>query len=98
VSTPDRADVSIAEDAWATIKAGYEATGYGYAAYPHMREADYGISLSKPEAIIHMVRRIPGVRLASYIERGWADNQDVAIIARDDRQNPWSPGFRSHKA
>ena len=88
----------IAEEAWSTIKAGYETTGYGYAPYPHMREADYGISLSKPEAIIDMVRRIPGVRLASYMERGWADNQDVAIIARDDRQNPWSPGFKSHKA
>lgn len=88
----------IAEDVWATIKADYEATGYGYAAYPHMREADYGISLSKPEAIIDMTRRIDGIRLASYMERGWADNQDVAIIAKDDRQRAWLPGFRSFKA
>ena len=34
-------------EAWATIKAGYETTGYGYASYPHMREADYGMLLAR---------------------------------------------------
>jgi SAM-dependent methyltransferase len=87
----------IAPDAWRAIVAGYEATGYGYAPYPGREGEDYGISLARPEAIIDIVAGIPGVRLAGYMERGWADNHDVVMIARDDRDAPWTPGFRDAK-
>lgn len=82
---------------WERIVADYRASGYGYAPYQDLDMGDYGISLSRPEAIVAAVRDIPGVRLAGYLERGWADNQDVAIIAREDREIPWTPEFRSRK-
>lgn len=82
---------------WQEILAGYHATGYGYARHAGETLDDYGISLSRPEAIIGIVSEIPGVRLAGYHERGWADNHDVVMIAKEDRDLPWSPGFRSAK-
>lgn len=83
--------------AWQAIVAGYQATGYGYAPYAGQEAADYGVSLSRPEAIMDIVAGIPGVRLASYMERGWADNHDVVMVSKEDRALPWTPGFRNHK-
>lgn len=87
----------LAQDHWARIVDQYEREGYGYAPYPDWPDGDYGVSLSSPHAVIDLVREIPGVRLAGYMERGWADNHDVAIIARDDRARPWTPEFRSRR-
>lgn len=81
-------------ESWREILAGYRASGYGYASHAGATSGGYGISLSRPEAIIGVVSEIPGVRLAGYQERGWADNQDVAMIARQDRDAPWTPAFR----
>lgn len=91
---------------WARIVADYRRDGYGYAAYPNSAGdagdrtgiQDYGISLCHPERVLQTVRGIPGVRLAGYMERGWADNHDVAMIAKDDRDRPWTPVFRDMKS
>lgn len=82
---------------WERIVDQYRREGYGYAPYPDWPAGDYGISLSSPQAILALIREIPGVRLAGYMERGWADNHDVAIIAKEDRAQPWTPEFRSRR-
>jgi SAM-dependent methyltransferase len=53
------------------------------------RARDWGVSVSKPEKIIEIAGNIPGVRILSYSERGWADNHDVLAVARTDRFKPW---------
>jgi len=87
----------IDAESWRRIVEDYRSIGYGYAPYPGDDWGDYGISLSRPETIVGLVNEIPGVRLASYMERGWADNHDVLMIAKDDRTLPWTPEFRAHK-
>lgn len=79
---------------WERIVDAYQRTGYGYARYPGS-EQDYGISLSSPEALMGIAREIPGVRVAGFLERGWAENHDVLMISRDDRDRDWTPDFRS---
>lgn len=81
-------------ETWQVILDGYHTTGYGYAPYANNRWGNYGVSLARPETIIGLVREIPGVRLAGYLERGWANNHDVVMIAKDDRTTPWAPDFR----
>lgn len=76
-------------ECWTEILAGYESTGYGYADYPKglgyvTQDGPYGVSLSKPAAILEDVARIPGVRVFSYVERGWAGHQDVLVLGRPD--------------
>lgn len=87
----------IDPESWRRIVSAYQQSGYGYAPYLDLDMGDYGISLSRPEAIFDAIREIPGVRVAGYMERGWADNQDVAIITKEDRDNLWTPDFRSRK-
>jgi SAM-dependent methyltransferase len=65
----------------------YESSGYGYAPYPDTR--DYGFSIAKPEIIMKIASGIGGVRVLAYTERGWANNQDVLVITRNDRLKPW---------
>ena len=84
----------IAAPEWEQITDEYHRTGYGYARYPGW-EQDYGISLSSPSALLQIARDIPGVRVAGFLERGWAENHDVLMISRDDRDRDWTPGFRS---
>jgi SAM-dependent methyltransferase len=76
----------IGPNEWHDIIAGYNRSGYGYAAYPN---SDYGVSLSRASKIVEIVEEIDGVRLLSYTERGWADNHDVLGIAKTDRLLPW---------
>jgi trans-aconitate methyltransferase len=84
-----RHSAMIDESSWAQIVDGYERSGFGYARYPYMSDADYGVSLSKPSVIVGMVERIPSVRLLAYTERAWADNHDVLVVSRVDRLAPW---------
>lgn len=83
---------------WKALLGQFVRDGYGFAPYPHRPEADYGISMSRPSFICDLVATIPGVRLAGYAERGWAENHDVATISRNDRLRPWTPQFRDWKA
>jgi SAM-dependent methyltransferase len=76
-------------ECWESILAGYEKTGYGYADYPSSMgcvtlNGGYGVSLSKPTAVLEDVSRIPGVRVFNYIERGWAGHQDVLVLGRPE--------------
>jgi trans-aconitate methyltransferase len=67
------------------IRKEFQETGFGYSNYTTLKEIkDYGLSISKPSAIMDIVDAIPGVR-ASYIERGWANNHDVLVINKNDR-------------
>jgi SAM-dependent methyltransferase len=77
----------IAQSSWKKIKAQYQKTGYGYEDYSleenhEYIEHSYGISLSSAEAILKIAQGIEGVRVFSYIEAGWADNQDVLVIGK----------------
>ena len=87
----------IDDESWKKIVDGYEETGFGYAPYPNGTDDDYGISLTRPGAVCDMVGQIPDVRLAGYMERGWAENHDVVVVTRDARTKPWKPDFRSWK-
>lgn len=58
-------------------------TGYGYDRYSGAD--DYGLSLSHPATIVGMATAIPETRIVSYVERGWAFNHDVLILAKQDR-------------
>ena len=84
----------IEASSWERLVDEYQRTGYGYARYPGW-EQDYGISLSSPEALLRIVDAIPGVRISGFLERGWAENHDVLMISRDDRDRAWTPDFRS---
>jgi SAM-dependent methyltransferase len=53
----------------------YHECGFAYVAYPG---EDYGISLSSPAWVTGQLAAVPaGARLLVYLERGWADHQDV---------------------
>jgi SAM-dependent methyltransferase len=71
---------------WSKIEKECAKTGFGYRPYPNQ---DYGISLSRASAIVDMSCAIPGARLLSYTERGWAEHHDVVAIARTDRLQDW---------
>ena len=96
----------IDDTSWQRIVAQYRREGYGYVAYPDteqhdqgcVKTQDYGISLCHPDRLLQTLRVIPLIRLAGYMERGWADNHDVAMIAKEDRDRPWTPEFRNWKA
>jgi SAM-dependent methyltransferase len=53
------------------------------------RARGWGVSVSKPEKIIEIAGDITGVRILGYSERGWADFQDVLVVARTDRLKPF---------
>jgi SAM-dependent methyltransferase len=78
----------IFPEAWAKIKADYNALGFGYADYnPDHQHATwihggYGVSLSDPALVIQDASAIPGVRIFNYLERGWAGHQDVLVLGR----------------
>ena len=72
---------------WEGIRAEYESSGYGYSDYPPKAGHDYmngsyGVSLSGPDVIVRDVVQIPGVRIFSYTERGWAGHQDVLVFGK----------------
>jgi SAM-dependent methyltransferase len=71
---------------WTRIEQQCASTGYGYEAYP---KQDYGISFSRAATIVDMACEIPGTRVLSYTERGWAEHHDVIAIARTDRTEDW---------
>jgi trans-aconitate methyltransferase len=80
-------DPYIARPSWDAIIDQYRTSGYGYADYLKSEnheyiEHGYGVSLSSAESILEIVQGIPGVRIFSYIEAGWADNQDVLVFGK----------------
>lgn len=70
----------------------FDATGYGFWEYPKgegIPEGEFGVSLSKPSAIVDMANSIPGTRVLAYTERGWSYNHDVLTLCKDDHVKPW---------
>lgn len=70
------------------LKREFDAAGYGYAKYSNF-EVDYGVSLSKPSAILDIADSLPMTKVVCYTERGWANNHDVLTLAKTDRLKPW---------
>lgn len=83
----------IGERDWSKIEKECAKVGFGYRPYPNQ---DYGISLSRPSAIVDMSCAISGTRLLSYTERGWAEHHDVVAIARTDRLEEWQSAAKRH--
>lgn len=91
----------IREDSWQGILSEYSSTGYGYRDYsaaqnhPFIHGA-YGISLAKPHTIIQMLENTPDIRIYLYMERGWADHQDVVVFGRPSFNKLW-PGMKGNE-
>jgi len=83
----------IGEREWSKIEKECARVGFGYRPYP---KQDYGISFSRASAIVDMSCAIPGTRLLSYTERGWAEHHDVVSIARTDRLQDWESAAKRH--
>jgi hypothetical protein len=67
----------------------YENTGWGYARYTHADFGDWGVALAKPARVVALASDIDGIRILSFTERGWANNQDVLVVSKNDRLAHW---------
>lgn len=67
---------------WRNLCAQYEAGGVGFG--PYRAGDNWGLSLTRPEAIIGLGARHRPLRLIGYAERGWATAHDVAAWTRDE--------------
>lgn len=65
------------------IDEGFRTSGWGYDNYGNA--SDYGFSRSHPATVVKMATGIPGTRMISYVERGWAFNHDVLALVSQDR-------------
>jgi hypothetical protein len=79
----------IEESRWRELLDEYERTDYGYQDYPpragHAYIAgSYGVSLSSAAAVMADAIAVPGTRVFSYTERGWAGHQDVLVVGKPD--------------
>jgi SAM-dependent methyltransferase len=72
----------IGDAAWEKIRAGYDASGYGYADYQKQR--GYGISLCSLNWVADLVLRLKGMRLVFLGERSLDNHQDVVCLQRTD--------------
>ena len=84
----------IGERKWKKIIKDYLLHGYGYHDYSpdeshNYISGSYGISLAKPHVIIRDLENIPRIRIYLYMERGWADHQDVVAFGRPSYCEPW---------
>jgi len=67
-------------DLFASVRAGYEAGGYGYVDYPG--RAGIGFSVCSPAWIARTVLGIERVRLVGMTETAWDNHHDVVAIHR----------------
>ncbi len=76
------------------IERGFNRSGYGYNAYDgtmrghFSKNADYGISVSKPSWALGVIEDHDDVRIISYTERAWDRHQDVLVIGRPSAFQP----------
>jgi SAM-dependent methyltransferase len=59
----------------------FDALGFGYANYPHSDE--YGISASSPSYVLSLIEKQFGLRILTYLEKGWDDHQDVIACIKE---------------
>jgi SAM-dependent methyltransferase len=88
----------ITEDKWGGILEDYSSKGHGYRDYLQKDShpfisGSYGISLAKPHVTVRNLEDIPDIRIYLYLERGWADHQDVVVFGRPSYDDPW-PNMR----
>ena len=93
----------IVKDKWDNAIRDYRATGYGYASYSRDENHDYidteyGVSISRPDITIQDVETIPGVRIYAYMERAWADHQDVVVFGRPAFDTRWPSSEEAPRA
>jgi SAM-dependent methyltransferase len=79
----------IEESRWKKIQDDYVKSGYGYDDYPPQTgnhgewiAGSYGISLANPVITLADALHVPGTRVYSYTERGWAGHHDVLVIGK----------------
>jgi hypothetical protein len=65
------------------IRRQYDALGYGFAPYPG--GTTWGVAVFSPSSLLSLACTINGVRVAGFLERGWANNQDVLVLTKHDR-------------
>jgi hypothetical protein len=58
----------------------YDRSGFGHV--PYDPAGTYGLSLSRPSWVVSYLERWPGLRLATFTERGWDDHHDVIACVR----------------
>lgn len=75
---------------YARVHEKFLESGYGYERYSG--PDDYGLSMSHPATVVRMATAIPQTRMLSYVERGWAYNHDVLVLAKQDRLEPFPIG------
>jgi SAM-dependent methyltransferase len=63
----------------------FEETGFGYAVYKKYLKEDYGTTLVRPSAICKIAEQVEDTRILAYIERGWANRQDVLVLCKHNR-------------
>ncbi|MCY3021994.1 MAG: class I SAM-dependent methyltransferase, partial [Planctomycetota bacterium] len=74
------AGFGLTPQAQQSLLAGFERTGYGFAAYPDQR--GYGISMVTPERMRALAGGIGGWNETFMAERGWDNHQDVYAFCR----------------
>lgn len=78
----------VEETLYAKIDETLEKTGFGYVDYDSNirstfnRQARYGITVIRPRWAMSAVESDDRTRVLGYVERGWADHQDVLVIGR----------------
>lgn len=72
----------MSRDTLRSLSEQFEAGQYSYSDYDHMK--NYGISMTPLSWIMTRLWEHPELRLASLVERGWDDHQDVVAFVRRD--------------
>lgn len=85
----------IGADRWSKVLEGYLTKGYGYSDYVREEASqytpgNYGISMAKPNKMVHLLEGVGDVRIFSYTERAWADHQDVLVYGKPAYDKPWA--------
>ena len=78
-------NLGLSEWGVAAVLSDYQKFGFGYQNYAG--QEGYGISLSSASWVCSQIVQTPGLRLAGYRERGWADHQDAVACLKADASN-----------
>jgi SAM-dependent methyltransferase len=71
---------SLSSEQFGGIVARFDAGGYGYVDYAHMK--GYGISMTPLPWLYDIVRKMPDVQITTLIERGWDNHLDIFALRR----------------
>ena len=70
----------IRHDLWQRIVIDYHTDGYGYSDYPGQK--GYGNSLTSPEWVMRLAKRLDGTRLVQFGEALWDGHHDIVALQR----------------